>query len=299
MQLLNVRFFPKETTDFFKQLVRNTVETREAQNIVRPDMINCLMEAKKGQLKYDETHEKHDAGFATMEESEVGKTTKVQQKEMTEEDMAAQVLIFFFAGFDTISTVMSFICYELAVHPEVQEKLRKDVDETYKATNGKLTYDVLNKMKYLDMVVTETLRKNPPFAAVDRECTKAYTIQPEQPGETPVNLVPGDVLWLPVAGIHSDEQYYPNPDKFDPERFSDENKDNIKPYTFLPFGAGPRNCIGSRFALMEVKTVVYHILRHFELVVIDRTVIPVEYSVDHFSPAIKGGFWIGYKRRNA
>lgn len=53
-----------------------------------------------------------------------------------------------------------------------------------------------------------------------------------------------DIIWIPVAGIHRDEQYYPNSLKFDPERFSDENKNKIQPFTYLPFGSGPRNCIG-------------------------------------------------------
>lgn len=135
------------------------------------------------------------------------------------------------------------------------------------------------------------------MAATDRICTKSYTIEPKRPGEHPVQIEPGQLVWLPVFGIHRDEKYYPNPTKFDPERFSDENKKNIDPYTFLSFGVGPRNCIGSRFALMEIKTVLFHILRRFELVVIDKTTIPIEYDTVQFNPTIKGGFWVGFKRR--
>lgn len=294
---LKLSLFSPSTTEFFRTLVRETVKVREDNNIVRPDMINLLMEARKGKLHYEESSAQKDAGFATVEESNIGKTEHLRQIAMTDDDMAAQVLIFFFAGFETISIMMSFMCYELAVNPDIQEKLREEVDRTIELNNGKLSYDVLNKMKYMDMVTSESLRKNPPVMAIDRVCTRAYTIPPERPGEKPVHLKPGQIIWLPVHGIHHDEELYPNPSKFIPERFSEENKDNIKPYTFLSFGSGPRNCIGSRFALMEVKTLVFHILSKFELAVIDKTTIPLKYDRYQFNPSLEGGFWIGFKRR--
>lgn len=105
----------------------------------------------------------------------------------------------------------------------------------------------------------------------------------------------GDLLSIPVYGIHRDEQYYPNPDKFDPERFSDENKDNIVPYTFLPFGAGPRNCIGSRFAILEAKALLYHLLLNFEIVSTAKTQIPLRLSKDSLRHRPDGGIWLGLK----
>ncbi|XP_065169101.1 cytochrome P450 9e2-like [Atheta coriaria] len=294
---LGLSIFESNVTQFFQSLIHDTVKMREEQNIIRPDMINLLMEARKGRLHYEESTEKQDAGFATVEESDIGKVGVNQKLAMTESDMAAQVLIFFFAGFETISTMMSFMCYELALHPEIQEKLHQEIDLTYKNNNGKLTYDVLNKMKYMDMVISESMRKNPAAVMTDRICTKAYTIQPELPHETPLKVNVGDLIIIPVVGIHNDEKLYPNPDKFDPERFSDENKDLIKPYTYLPFGVGPRNCIGSRFALMECKTLIFHILSNFELTVIEKTTVPMKISKKSLNPAIEGGCWVGFKRR--
>ncbi|XP_063917655.1 cytochrome P450 9e2-like [Zophobas morio] len=96
-------------------------------------------------------------------------------------------------------------------------------------------------MKYLDMVISETLRKWPTTFAVDRVCTKSYTIKPQSNYEVPVFLKPKEVIFFPIYGLHRDAHYYPNPEKFDPDRFSDENKMNIKPFTYLPFGLGPRS----------------------------------------------------------
>lgn len=106
------------------------------------------------------------------------------------------------------------------------------------------------------------------------------------------------MIWLPMHGIHQDPKYFPDPDRFDPERFNDENKGKIKPYTYFPFGLGPRNCIGSRLALLETKTVMFHILRHFEVVPVEKSIIPIEISKKQFNLTAEGGFWFGLKRIN-
>lgn len=138
---------------------------------------------------------------------------------------------------------MCLLAHELAINPDIQEKLQQEIDDAFKQSNGKLTYDNIIKMKYLDMVVTEGLRKWPSAIMTDRVCTKPYTIQPVG-DEEPLHLERGDICVIPMFAIHRDPKHYPNPDKFDPERFSDENKDSINPLAYLPFGLGPRNCIG-------------------------------------------------------
>lgn len=127
-------------------------------------------------------------------------------------------------------------------------------------------------------------------------CTKPYTIQPETPNEKPLHLDKNTVVWIPIMGFHRDPQYYPDPEKFDPERFNEENKDKINPYTYLPFGLGPRNCIGSRFALLETKTMFFHLLSNFEIVPTKKTTIPIKISKQSFQLSIVGGFNLGLKR---
>lgn len=95
---------------------------------------------------------------------------------------------------------------------------------------------------YMFSYYVETLRKWPPAMFLDRMCVKPYTIE-DVSGHT-IQLNHGDLICIPVVGIHRDPQFYPNPDQFDPERFSDERKHTIQPFTYLPFGSGPRNCIG-------------------------------------------------------
>lgn len=267
--------------------------------MVRPDMIHLLMEARKGHLKYEEEDQSksQDAGFATVEESQIGKVAIQQKKEISDMDIAAQALIFFFAGFDTVSTLMSFMAHELAVNPDVQEKLHQEIEETLKECDGEVSYEALVKMKYLDMVISETLRKWPPAVGTDRICVNDYVIDPVSGEETPLVIEKGTSVMIPILGLHYDAKYFPNPDKFDPERFSNENKGNIIPYSYMPFGMGPRNCIGSRFALLEMKILFYCLLSKFEIVPIGRTVVPMRITKKTFKMAPDDGFWLGLKRR--
>ena len=260
-------------------------------------MIHLLLQARKNELKHDESEPVQDTGFATVAESETNKDDQNTKREITDEDIISQALLFFFAGFETVSLLMCFMSYELAVNPDVQKRLIEEVDETLEACKGKLTYEALLGMKYLDMVVCETLRKWPNAVALDRICTKPYTIEPKYPDEKPVHLENNAVVWFPVFAIHRDPQYYPEPERFDPERFNDENKVNIKPCTYLPFGSGPRNCIGSRFALLETKALFFYVLSHFEVVPVEKTEIPLVLTKKQFNLTAENGFWLGLKRR--
>lgn len=88
-------------------------------------------------------------------------------------------------------------------------------------------------------MVSETLRKYPALPVLHRKCTEDCFIE-----EAGITVEKGQIFLIPVLGLHYDPEYFPDPEKFDPERFNAENKPNIKPYTYLPFGEGPRNCIG-------------------------------------------------------
>jgi cytochrome P450 family 9 len=95
-------------------------------------------------------------------------------------------------------------------------------------------------------------------------------------GNTGITIPKGLLIHINISGIHRDPEYYPNPDCFDPERFMPENRHKLIPYTFLPFGIGPRNCVGIRFALMEAKTAIAHIIPKFKFVRTENTEVPIE-----------------------
>lgn len=130
---------------------------REEKGIVRPDMLNLLLEIKKGQHKNDEKNEKIE-GFAVADDTinweKSAKTKPHQVHQITNQDITAQALIFFLAGYETVSFAMSYTCYELAINPDVQDKLRQEIRNVYKDTKRRPSYEVLLGMKYMDMVVT-------------------------------------------------------------------------------------------------------------------------------------------------
>ncbi|XP_038211821.1 cytochrome P450 9e2-like [Zerene cesonia] len=296
---LKLTLFTKAVTKFFTRLVLDTMYNREANNIIRPDMIHLLMEAKKGRLTHDtNAKENIKAGFATVEESALGQNNN--KRAWADNDLIAQAVLFFIAGFETISVSMSFALYELAINPEVQEKLAKEIMETDAMAEGKLDYNAIQKMSYMDMVVSEVVRLWPPVASLDRICTKDYNLgKPNKEATKDYIIRKGEVIAIPVWAIHHDPQYFPEPEKFDPDRFSDHNKDLIKPMTYMPFGVGPRNCIGSRFALCELKMLIYHILLHFELSPSERTSIPAKISSESINMWMEGGHWLNFSIRHS
>uniref|UniRef100_A0A1Y1L0G7 Cytochrome P450 n=1 Tax=Photinus pyralis TaxID=7054 RepID=A0A1Y1L0G7_PHOPY len=276
-KLLRIRILNTKLEEFFKSLIRETLAIRTQKNIIRADMIQLLMEAQRNREQDGQQRHKKNS--------------------ISDDDITAQALIFFLAGFEVTSTAMTFLAYELALNPEIQTKLYEEISTTLEENSGKITYEAVMSMKYLDRVVSESLRLHAPVPFIDRKSVKPYTIQPDDPSEEPLHLEKGTTVWVPVSSIHHDEQYFPNPMKFDPERFNDDNKHNIKPFTYLPFGSGPRICIGSRFALLEIKLIILQILQHFEIVRDAKTAVPLKPDKTNFNNLPKEGVWVSLKPR--
>ncbi|XP_014217343.1 cytochrome P450 9e2-like [Copidosoma floridanum] len=269
MRLLGATFFPRRTDEFFKNIIKGTVKIRKEQGIVRQDMIHLLMLAM----------ERRDG------------------IEVTLDDIVGQAFFFFLAGFDTSSSLMCFIAHELAANLHIQERLYEEIEEQTREDGGKVTYDSLSKMKYLDMVASETLRKYPVAPFTNRVCTKDHVLPPPMEGYPECSVERGMVLLLPIFGLHRDPKYFPKPDKFDPERFSDENRSKIEPYTYMPFGIGLRQCIGNRFALMEAKIVIIDLVRKFVIKFTEKSRDPIIFGLSNFNLTAKDGFWLKLEER--
>ncbi|XP_055696967.1 probable cytochrome P450 9f2 isoform X3 [Phlebotomus papatasi] len=290
---IGLKFNPDKDTNFFRSLVTDAMKYREQQNIVRPDMIHLLMEAKKGKLNHAKT-EKDTAGFATVDESVQWKRS---DRNWSEKEIVAQCFLFLLAGFETVSASLSFAAYEICANPEVQEKLYEEIKTVDEDLQGdRINYETLSKMKYLDMVISESLRKYPPATIAERQCNKDITLELFE--GMPYDFKKKDGLWIPIYSLQRDPKYFPNPEKFDPERFSDENKSSINPNAYIPFGVGPRNCVGSRFALMELKTLVYYMVLNFSLEVTEQTQIPLQLGKTFGSLNSEKGIHIRLRPRN-
>ncbi|XP_019866454.2 cytochrome P450 9e2 [Aethina tumida] len=294
LKMFNIKIIRDNVGNFFRNIVSETIQYREKNHIIRPDLIHLLMEARKGKLKYEEEAETNN-GFSVTTESEIGRGKSAKKIDLSDENITAQALIFFFGGYDTTSILMDFMTYELCANQDIQGKLRKEMFDKVENVN-EVTYEELQGLKYLDMVVSETLRKWNIAIFIERICTKEYTIAAQLPHETDLIVEEGSSIWVPAFGLHRDPQYYPNPDKFDPERFSDENKTKINSLTYLPFGAGPRNCIGSRYALLTAKVLFFYILTNFKIVPNEKTVIPLVLSKTQLILGAQDGVWFNLEK---
>ena len=128
-------------------------------------------------------------------------------------------------------------------------------------------------MPFLDACVSETLRLYNPVQITEREASEDYPL-----GNTGIVIEKGTLIHFPFHAIHHNPDFYPSPHRFDPNRFMPENRDQIIPYTYLPFGAGPRNCVGMRFALMEAKTAIVRIVKKFKFVRSENTKVPLKFN---------------------
>ncbi|NP_001108456.1 cytochrome P450 9G3 [Bombyx mori] len=291
---IGIKVFPQKVTRFFREIVTSTMDYRLKNNVERPDMIQLLMDAYKGTLKNEsnESDEKN-VGFAMTEEM---LKPKGNVRKWTQDELTAQVFIFFLAGFESSANGLTLCIHELALNPEAQEKLYEAIIK-FKEEKGPLTYDNIGELKYLDCVLNETSRKWSAAIIVDRVCSKPYELPPPREGGKPYKLQPGDIVYNSVNSIQMDPEHHPDPEKFDPDRFLDENKHKIKPFTFLPFGAGPRNCIGSRFALLELKVLIYYIVLNFKIIKTEKTLSPIKLQPGEFNIKVLGGTWTQFEAR--
>ena len=219
-------------------------------------------------------------------------STKVT-KDITYDQVISTASVLLVAGYDTTGTTMSYVLYELAMHQDFQETLFEEIETAKKeADNDGLSYDTIQSLPYLDSVIHETLRKDPVISILERPCTKEYKLP-----NTDLVIKKGDIIRLNNIGISFDPDIFPNPDEWNPDNFSKENRANRNPYTFMAFSLGPRNCLAMRFALFEMKVAISHLVSKFKILPTEKTCKEVEVDPKSALGAAKGGLWIKFEER--
>ncbi|XP_075165471.1 putative cytochrome P450 6a14 [Haematobia irritans] len=238
---LRMKFFTDKVSSFFLNAIKETVEHREKNNVKRNDFLDLLIDLKAKDQELAQEFQGIDLSLG-----------------LTLEQMAAQVFVFFLAGFETSSTTMSFCLYELARHPDIQERLREAIFKNLKENQNQMTYECLQNMQYLDQLISETLRCYPVLPFLIRTTKYDYRV----PNSNYV-LEKGTSIVIPVDAIHHDPEYYDDPYIFNPDRFEPSECEKRQAAVYLPFGDGPRNCIGMRFGKMQTKIGLVALLKHF------------------------------------
>ncbi|CAL1536872.1 unnamed protein product [Lymnaea stagnalis] len=188
---------------------------------------------------------------------------KEGDRAMTRNEIIGNSTLLIFAAYETTSSCLMSTMYCLAKYPDVQETLIAEVDRVMQGRRQP-EYDDLVEMKYMEQVINESMRMFPPVAHLKRVPRETKTYDG-------VTIPKGTNVYIPLLSMMSDPEYWPNPDQFDPGRFSPDKSSELDTLKFMPFGVGPRHCIGQRFALMELKVALSQLLSSVRFVLTEQT----------------------------
>ncbi|CAK1581368.1 unnamed protein product [Parnassius mnemosyne] len=248
VDIFRFSLFPKATTDYFRKIYHEVVAQRggyEKSSIGNKDLLDALRKIKQDSIRDNE--------------------------DISDDTLIAQAAVFLQGGFDTTSSILTYCVYELAHQPHLQKKLYDELKEA-KEKNGNKELDsvALHGLIYIHCLMKETLRKYTPIGWLDRVATKDYKIDEN------LTITAGTPVYVNTTGMHYDANYFPDPKKFDPDRFLPENENHLKPFTYMPFGEGPRNCIGRTFAVQNFISALSTICFNYEILPAPNTPLPSE-----------------------
>ncbi|XP_064615692.1 cytochrome P450 3A24-like [Liolophura sinensis] len=267
---------PAPSIGYLDSILTSTMkERRQTGKSGRKDLLQLLIDAKLE----DSQVNRHDAP-----------NEGIAKRDLSDIEIRAQAIIFMLAGYETTATTLSFMSYLLANHPDIQKKLCKEIDDVLEGKTP--DYDNIQQLPYLEMCLHESMRLFPPILRLSRAaeediCIKGYF------------LPKGTGVSVPVFVLQRDPEYWPNPDKFDPERFSPQNRDKNHPFALVPFSAGPRHCVGKRMALVAAKIAIATVLQKVNLEISAETQIPVQLQKDTFICTAEHGIHLRVRRRSA
>uniref|UniRef100_A0AAG5D5N5 Cytochrome P450 n=1 Tax=Anopheles atroparvus TaxID=41427 RepID=A0AAG5D5N5_ANOAO len=267
-KLLRVPFVPTYVDRWFRKMVNEVI--RQRKDSKRQDLFQALYDnlSVNGSVDVDENL------------------------------VVGHSVTFLSEGFETSSTMMSYLLYELAVNPTIQDRVVEELQSVLKETDGKLTEPSLHKLVYMEAAMMETLRMHSPVFTLPRVCTKDFQLPPQFPNDTKqVTIRRGTSVVIPVHAIHYDPEVYPNPNVFDPERFMEENRKTRHRYAFLGFGEGPRLCLGMKFALHQSKIGIATLLNNYRVKLSPKQELPLEFARNSFLLQSKSGIWLNFEDR--
>ncbi|XP_048240572.1 cytochrome P450 3A24-like isoform X1 [Haliotis rufescens] len=247
---LGLSTFSKTTLKFFTKVLNEMIEQRKADSkagkVKTQDFFQLLIDAEDDGSDEDPNQ------------------NGCKSKKLTNDEILGQALLFFIAGYETTANTLHFIAYSLAMNPDVQQRLTEEIDTVL---GEKIPdYDNVCGLKYMDHVIMETLRLYPAVVGATRVVAETVTIK----GYT---FPKGCGVNIPAVKIHRDPDIYPDPQSFKPDRW--ERKSEMDPMSYLPFGHGPRQCVGMRLAQMEMKIALSQILKKIQFVPAEDTLASI------------------------
>ncbi|XP_055549756.1 cytochrome P450 4d2-like [Wyeomyia smithii] len=236
----------------FKTLVNQTKQFTLRIIHERRDMLDRT--SSKESTEFDA-----DSGRKKMALLDILIQSTVDGKALSDEDIREEVDTFTFAGHDTTASALTFLLFNIAKHTEVQQKMVDEINAVVGHNLRELTLHTLNDLHYMDLVIKESLRLFPPVPLIARLATENTEIED-------IIIPKGTCVCINIFEMHRDPEYFEDPECFIPERFESlGEKIKYNPFTYIPFSAGSRNCIGQKFAQYELKASLTKILQSFHL----------------------------------
>ncbi|KAI4471061.1 cytochrome p450 family 4 [Holotrichia oblita] len=230
----------KEDIKYLQTFTRNVIEQRKHERATNPVQ--------------EETDE-----FGRRNRKKVFLDILLDSNSMTDREIREEVDTFMFGGHDTISSTISFALFELAKSPDMQEKLLEEIEAVVGVNKEEpITLRHLNDMGYMDRVVKEVLRLYPAAPLIERELEQNVVLNG-------LKYPKGTTISFHFYIQHRRPELFPDPTRFDPDRFLPENVALRHTFAYIPFSAGPRNCIGQKYATINMKITIANILRYFEV----------------------------------
>ncbi|KAL4236012.1 Cytochrome P450 3A4 [Mactra antiquata] len=261
-KLMRTNIISESAFEFYETATKRAFHERKEDHSKHNDLLQLMIKAHKGD----------DLDKSGIQNDVVDSGLSVEQRKtrgFTDTEILINSIIFMVAGYDTTATTICWMIYDLVTQPDIQDKLIEEIDE--KIGKDVPSYENVFKLQYLDMVLQESQRFHPIVGRLNRKAIEDVEING-------VKIPKGmDCTFAPLA-LHFMPEYWDEPNKFRPERFAPENKGNINEYAYLPFGQGPRNCIGKRLALLEVKSTIVTLLQKYKFYKTEKLVEPMPMS---------------------
>ncbi|KAF6199693.1 hypothetical protein GE061_005991 [Apolygus lucorum] len=262
-RLMRFRIISKDIEELFIKAIGDVVKFRKSRDVRKNDFIQQMIDANSsGKPAFDEV------------------------------EMAAHSMTFYMDGYETTSILLSFTLYELARNQDIQQQLRDEIF-TISSDIGDFNATNIHTLVYLDNVLSECLRLHPPIQQVVRTCTSDTTVTC---GGKEYKFRAGMTAVVPILALHTDPEHFPDPELFRPERFAKENKHLIRKFTYIPYGEGPRICVGMRFAMTQIKLAVAAILLEFHVTLAKERSDDLKLDpMSTFLHTAKDGLWLKFE----